>query len=654
MTIDKYNFRGITELCQAASIVLLLLHIYFYYLPVFSGQGMATPAANRLLGYIFKTGLFDNGYYSKSLALFFLLLSVLAGSVRRAPAIPCKRDSWILVTGLSIYLIFVPGLSNWYHASPSHLVWYSLSVFASWLLILTGSTRLIRQIRLPWSKNDPFGRKQAGFPQEQRRIATDHSLHLQGFYTWQGKKHRSWINLVNPRRGVLIMGSPGSGKSWFIIEPFIRQLFEKGMAIFLFDFKYNALTKIAWTHYIANLDKYPMNTPFYIINFTDLSRSHRCNILQPSTLNYLSDALDASRTILLGINKTWAHRQGDFFVESPINFVAALIWFLRKYQDGIYCTLPHVIELSKLPYDQLFAILKTHPEIATLIDPFVQAYNNKTMEMLDGQIAGAKIPLGRLSSPELYYILTGNDLNLDINNPATPKIFCLGGDPSRTEALAPVLSLFIDRLTRICNRPSQYPCALVCDEFATVRAYNMTEVAATGRSNNIIPILAIQDASQLRTRYSHDEANTILNICGNIFCGQVAGETARWASERFPKILQEKTSVSVNTADTSVSTTQQWEHTITPATISSLSSGEFIGITADEPGTEQELKIFHAKITRPDKIKTNTQLPRIRKIDIDVIQQQYNSVKSEIAQMKTECLNYQINNSSSPSCDFSE
>ncbi|MBS1605612.1 MAG: TraM recognition domain-containing protein, partial [Bacteroidetes bacterium] len=461
-------------------------------------------------------------------------------------------------------------------------------------------------------------------------------------------------NLVNPPRGVLIIGSPGSGKSWFIIEPFIRQLIEKGVAMFIYDFKHDALTKVAWAHFQANRDKYPVNTPFYSINFTDLSRSHRCNILDPSTLTYLSDALDASRTILLSINKTWANRQGDFFVESPINFVAALIWFLRKYRDGIYCTLPHVVELSKVSYDRLFPLLQADPDIDTLVNPFIEAYNNKTMEMLDGQVAGAKIPLGRLSSPELYYVLTGNDFTLDINNPSAPKIFCLGGDPARVDALAPVLSLYIDRLTRICNRPGQYPCALVCDEFATVRAYNMANTIATGRSNNIIPILAIQDASQLRTRYSHEEANTILNICGNLLCGQVGGETARWASDHFPKILQERASVSVNSVDTSVSTTQQWEQTISTSTISALSSGEFIGITADEPRAEQEFKTFHAKLLRPNTKTSYAKTPIIREVNKEIIQQQFNAVKSEVAQIVLNSLNYQINNSSSPNADFSD
>jgi hypothetical protein len=538
--------------------------------------------------------------------LLFLFLSTWGSPVRKDPEIAIKKSVRTLIAGLVIYWISIPIVLNHEHIGPRRLFLYTLLTALGLALSLVGFIRFSYRFRLPWSGDDPFGRSRAGFPQEQALIRTGYSLHLQGLYTRLGKTANSWINLINPRRGILIMGSPGSGKSWFIIEPLIRQIIEKRFALFIYDFKYDTLTRLAWVHFLANQHRYPHAARFYSINFTDLSRSHRCNVLDPSTLNYLSDALGASRTILLSMNKTWVNRQGDFFVESPVNFLAALIWFLRKYKDGRYCTLPHVIELSRVPYEDLFPLLEAEPEIATLIDPFIQAYKNKTMEMLDGQVASAKIPLGRLASPDLYYLLTGNDFTLDINNPAAPKIFCLGGDPSRAEALAPVISLYIDRLTRICNRPGQYPCALVCDEFATVRAYSMSGTVATGRSNNIIPILAIQDITQLRTQYSHPEADTLLNISGNLLCGQVAGETARWVSERFPRILQDRSSVSVNSTDTSISTSQQWEPSVTPATISSLSSGEFLGITTDEPGKELQLKTFHARIIRNER-----PLPRI-------------------------------------------
>jgi hypothetical protein len=430
------------------------------------------------------------------------------------------------------------------------------------------------------------------------------------------------------------MGSPGSAKTWLIIEPFIRQLIaEKRFALFIFDFKYDSLTRLAYRLFQLHKNKYPPGAAFYSINFTDLARSHRCNLLEPATLEWISDAIGASRTILLSMNKVWIHRQGEFWVESPVNFLAALIWFLRKYKGGIYCTLPHAIELSQVPYEQLFSILHTEPEIRTLIDPFLQAYADKNMDMLNGQVASAKIPLGRLASPDVYYILTGNDFSLEINDPAAPKIFCLGGDPPRQEALAPVLSLYIDRLNKLCNRPGRYPCALVCDEFAMVRAYSMMTTIATARSNNIIPILAVQDLSQLRTQYSREEADLILNITGNLLCGQVGGETARWVSERFPRVLQDRATVSVNSHDTSISKTQQWEDVVTPATVAGLSSGEFLGMVADDPGERLEMKAFHGRLEREEEEVDLLLdgLPVIHEVDAGKILASFRKVKEDIA-----------------------
>jgi hypothetical protein len=146
-------------------------------------------------------------------------------------------------------------------------------------------------------------------------------------------------------------------------------------------------------------NKYTIKPSFYVINFDNLSVSHRCNPLDPSSMHDITDATESARTILLGLNREWINKQGDFFVESPINFVTAIIWFLRKYADGKYCTLPHVIELMQFDYEELFPVLNTQPEIEVLVNPFMTAYQNDAMEQLEGQVASAKIGMARLASP---------------------------------------------------------------------------------------------------------------------------------------------------------------------------------------------------------------------------------------------------------------
>jgi hypothetical protein len=403
------------------------------------------------------------------------------------------------------------------------------------------------------------------------------------------------------------------------------------MAMFVYDFKYPVLTQLAYDLVRRHKDKYPKGISFFVINFSDIARSHRCNVLEVGGLRWLSDAFGVSRTLLYSLNKVWIHKQGEFFVESPINFLAALIWYLRKYEDGKYCTLPHVIELAQVDYEPLFSILSLEPEVRTLINPFVVSYRDGIMDLLDSQVSSAKIPLGRLSSPDLYYILTGNDCTLEVNDADAPKVLCLGGDPPRMEALGPVLSLYIDQLNRMVNRAGMYPCALVCDEFATVRAFSMVTTMATARSNNIVPILSIQDINQLRTQYSKGEADMILAIVGNVFCGQVGGETALRVSERFPKIIRDHTSVSTNSHDTSFSHSDHWMESMSIAGVATLSSGEFVGVVADDPGQEMEFKAFHAKILRGEEVDLpHEPLPKVREVTEEEVRAVYMQVKEDV------------------------
>ncbi len=170
---------------------------------------------------------------------------------------------------------------------------------------------------------------------------------------------------------------------------------------------------------------------------------------------------------VMGLNREWIKRQGDFFVESPINFLTAVIWYLKKYNSGEFCTLPHVIELMQADYDSLFTLLRTEKEIEVLINPFVNAYINDVMEQLEGQIAAAKVAMARLSSPQLYYVLSGNDFTLDINNPKEPKIVCMGNNPQKIQIYGAVVSLYVNRLIKLINKKGKKKCSVVVDEPAS-------------------------------------------------------------------------------------------------------------------------------------------------------------------------------------------
>ena len=245
---------------------------------------------------------------------------------------------------------------------------------------------MTRTAAFPRSRGGPGFRF---FPQEERLLENEYSINLPAAYDLKGKRRKSWINVINPFRSLLVIGTPGAGKSYFVVRHIITQHIRKAFTMFIYDFKFDDLSRIAYNTLLKYAHIYRVKPKFYVINFEDLSRTHRCNPLDPATMEDITDATESSRTIMLGLNRDWIKKQGDFFVESPINFVTAIIWFLRKYEDGKYCTLPHVIELMQLDYPHLFKLLRSEPEIEVLINPFESAFKNEAMEQLEGQIASA-------------------------------------------------------------------------------------------------------------------------------------------------------------------------------------------------------------------------------------------------------------------------
>ena len=406
----------------------------------------------------------------------------------------------------------------------------------------------------------------------------------------------------------------------------------------VYDFKYDDLTKIAYNTLLKNSGAYAVKPQFYLINFDDLSKSHRCNPLDPVTMLDITDATESSRSILLGLNKDWITKQGDFFVESPINFLTAVIWFLKKYKEGQYCTLPHVIELMQIDYEKLFPVLRTEKEIEVLINPFISAYQNKAMEQLEGQIASAKIGMARLSSPQLYWVLSGNDFTLDINNAGAPKVLCLANNPQKQQVFGAILSLYVNRIIKLVNQKNKLKCSLVFDEFPTIFINGIDSLIATARSNKVATCLGLQDFSQLKKDYGPDESAVIMNITGNIISGQVTGETSKSLSERFGKIVQLKESVSVNSNDTSVSKSGQLDFAVPSSKIASLSSGEFVGMVADDPQEKIKLKTFHCEILNDHEALNReqnsfTELPIVRRLDQAMTNENYFRIKQEVEEL---------------------
>lgn len=630
---NEQAMRKILDMTRLISIALLVLHFYYFNYAAFAAWHWTKPIGDRILGNIEGTGLFKNFYRSKLIALGFLTVSLIGVKGRKDDKLSYKTGFAYLVPGLVVYFISYLVLLLRLPLSWVAILYMGLCSMG-YLMVLSGGTLLSRIIKDSLA-NDIFNSENETFPQEERLLENEYSVNLPARYKLKGRLRKSWINIINGFRGLLVLGTPGAGKSYFVIRHVITQHIKKGFAIFVYDFKFADLSVIVYNTWLQNKHLYKVEPEFYVINFDDLTRSHRCNPLDAKAMTDITDAAESARTILMGLNREWIKRQGDFFVESPINFLTAIIWYLVKYKDGEYCTLPHVIELMQVEYDQLFTLLRTEKEIDVLINPFVNAYLNDVMEQLEGQIASGKVAMARLSSPQLYYVLSGNDFTLDINNPDKPKLVCMGNNPQKIQIYGAVLSLYVNRLVKLVNQKGKLKSSLVFDEFPTIYLNGIDSLIATARSNKVATTLGIQDLSQLRKDYGREQADVIMGIVGNVVSGQVTGDTAKQLSDRIGRIMQDRQSLSINANDTSISKSKQLEAAVPASKIAALSSGEFVGTVADDPDNKIELKAFHCEILNDHEalkkeIYNYKEIPVIRKVDNAMVQRNYIQIKQDI------------------------
>lgn len=633
---NSEGLRKIIDLTRKTSIGMLCLHCYYYCYHSFNQWGLAHPISERLLVNIRDTGLFNEFYVSKVFALVLLLISLIGAKGKKDDKLRMAQILWPLISGLVIYsgsffVFYLP-----FNEDTVSIIYISVTSLG-FILILRGGALLSRLLKNRFDQG-VFNHLNETFPQEERYLENEYSVNLPAQYRLKDKVRKSWINIINPFRALLVAGTPGSGKSYFVIRHVITQHISKGFSMFVYDFKYDDLSRIAYNTLQNNLSGYKVKPEFYAINFDRLSHTHRCNPLEPDTMLDITDASEAARTIMLGLNREWIKKQGDFFVESPINFLTAIVWFLKKHRHGKYCTLPHVIELMQTDYEKLFTVLRTEPEIEVLVNPFVSALVKKAFDQLEGQVASAKITMARLSSPQLYYVLSESEFTLDLNNPDAPKIICMGNNPQKQQVYGAVLSLYISRIVKLVNQKDKLKSSLVFDEFPTIYFNGIDNLIATARSNKVACCLGVQDYSQLRKDYGREQADVIMNTVGNFISGQVLGDTAKQLSERFGKIIQNRESVSINSSETSLSKSTQLDQAVPASTISALSSGEFVGMVADTPDQKIALKAFHAEIINDhEALKREEEsyrpIPKVREITQEEVEENYRSIKREVEEI---------------------
>ncbi|WP_343607857.1 conjugal transfer protein MobC [Chryseobacterium oranimense] len=614
------DLRGLAKIMafmRAVSIILVLMHLYWFCYRFFLERGWTLEIINKILANFHRTaGLFSHPIYTKVFAVVLLALSCLGTKGVKNEKITWSKIFLAISIGFVLFFLNTPLL----HLSQKTAIFlYFITISLGYIALLMAGVWMT-QLLSTHLMDDVFNNENESFWQETKLVENEYSINLPTQFYYKGKWNKGWINIVNPFRASIVLGTPGSGKSYAVINNYIKQHIEKGFSMYIYDFKFDDLSSIAYNHLLKHSDKYKVKPKFYIINFDDPRKSHRCNPLNPNFMTDISDAYEAAYTIMLNLNRSWIQKQGDFFVESPIILLAAIIWFLKIYQNGRYCTFPHAIELLNKKYEEVFTILTSYSELENYLSPFMDAWQGGAQDQLQGQIASAKIPLSRMISPQLYWVMTGDDFSLDINNPEEPKILCVGNNPDRQNIYSAALGLYNSRIVKLINKKGKLKSSVIIDELPTIYFRGLDNLIATARSNKVSVCLGFQDFSQLTRDYGDKESKVIQNTVGNIFSGQVVGETAKSLSERFGKVLQKRQSMSINRNDTSTSISTQLDNLIPASKISTLTQGFFVGAVSDNFDQRIEQKIFHSEIV-VDNAKLSAELkdyhpiPQIRSFD---------------------------------------
>ena len=611
---DLRALGKIMDFMRGISVLFLLINCYWFCYSAFETWHFTLAIIDKiLLNFQRTTGLFSSMLWTKLFCVVFLGLSCLG-----TKGVKEEKITWGMIYS-ALAVGFVLFFLNWWvlflpisAVDAASLYIFSLSLgYICLLMAGVWMSRLLKNNLM----DDVFNMENESFMQETRLMQNEYSVNLPTRFYYKKKWNKGWINIVNPFRASMVLGTPGSGKSYAIVNNYIKQQIEKGFAMYIYDYKFPDLSEIAYNHLLHHLDAYEIKPQFFVINFDDPRKSHRCNPINPSFMTDISDAYESAYTIMLNLNRSWIQKQGDFFVESPIILLAAIIWFLKIYENGKYCTFPHAIEFLNRPYAQIFPILTAYDELANYLSPFMDAWEGGAQDQLQGQIASAKIPLSRMISPALYWVMTGDDFSLDINNPREPKVLVVGNNPDRQNIYSAALGLYNSRIVKLINKKKQLKSSVIIDELPTIYFRGLDNLIATARSNKVAVCLGFQDFSQLTRDYGDKESKVIQNTVGNVFSGQVVGETAKTLSERFGKVLQQRQSMTINRNDKSTSISTQLDSLIPASKISNLTQGMFVGAVSDNFDERIEQKIFHAEIV-VDSAKVSAEMKAYQPIPI--------------------------------------
>ena len=469
---------------------------------------------------------------------------------------------------------------------------YAILSFLGAVILQMGADSISKLMQQKMGK-DRWNVEEESFDQNQELVNTDTSINIPYVFRYNNKTYKGYIN-IDPFRGTIVIGVPGSGKSFGVINPSIRQMIAKGFCLCIYDFKFPDLAQIAYYHYLLKKSKESdYNYSFHIINLNEVEKSRRVNPFHKKYIQTLAEAQEMSESMVSSLQKGGSSSGGGseaFFTQSAINFLSSCIYFFAKLENGKYSDLPHILSFMNCSYKEIFDTLFTNEEIFSLLSPFKTAYDNKAFDQLEGQIGTLKIFLSRLATKESFWVFSGDEVELKITDRKNPSILILASDPSTQDINSALYSSILNRTLRQINSKHNLPGGVIGDEFPTIYIHKIDNIIATARSNKIAVLLGLQEIPQLRQFYKKEVADTISAIVGNILSGSVRDKnTLDWLEKLFGKIKQKSYSQSISQQGTSTSINEKMDFMIPAGKIAALKTGEMVGMIAqgEENSTEE-------------------------------------------------------------------
>src|SRR6202012_6007647 len=530
--------------------------------------------------------IYDNLYSKLATLLLICLVSIGTLSKKKTDLDPKKHIIYPLSVGLllffgSLLLYNRPSALAFPYTSWCDLL-YMISSFTGALATSLAMDNISKMIRSGLGK-DVWNVEGESFMQPVKRIDTPYSVNIPMQFYFKGKVRDGWINLVNPFRATILIGTPGSGKSFGIVNPFIRQLVAKEFCCCVYDYKFPDLGKIAFYHYLLAKQRGKCKGyDFHVINLNDVERSRRTNPWRSDYLNTLADASESAEGLVEALKKGDKSGGSDqFFTQSAINFLAACIFFFSRHENGKYSSFPHVLSFLNHSYEDIFNTLFNEPELVSLLSPFKSAFVAKAFDQLEGQVGTLKIFISRLATKETAWVFSGDDLNLKISAPKAPGILVIANHPNTQNINSACYSVVINRLTKLINNKGNLPSALIIDEIPTLYTHKIENLIAVARSNKVAILMGLQELPQFQQQYGRDTATTITAVVGNVLAGSVRNkETLDWLERLFGKSKQIGESLSIDRNKTSTSLQEKLEALIPAGKMASLNTGEMVGLIA--------------------------------------------------------------------------